>query len=184
MFYLTREARWLLLGTSVVLAGCAIGAKAEDQDTRWVRKSLWTSCEWWETCRVKRSYRWIHRHHAHRTHRDFRTITLHSSRNDRYNYRSDGLPACHSPVIRVGEERYGRDRAKESAEQQWMEEVRNRYGVRYMDTRNARRATYECGRSSTGNRASEKTNEVVGRYLEQCTLEAQPCRGEKEGKSD
>jgi predicted secreted acid phosphatase len=83
-------------------------------------------------------------------------------------------------VTTVGEERYGRDRAKEAAEATWMEAVRARFGTKWMDLRNSRGGTWECGRSSTGNRSSEKAQDMVGKFLEQCELKARPCRSELE----
>lgn len=87
---------------------------------------------------------------------------------------------CRETVRAVGEERYGTDRAKESALANWMETVRREPGARYMDPKNAEAIIYECGRSSTGNRASEKTQDVLGRFLEQCEVRARPCRADKE----
>lgn len=161
----------LLILASFGLALVGQPATAQDSDTQWVRKARRSSCEWWETCRSKREYYYVRQR-------------VNSYNNDQlraYRSRDSDATCIDRTLSRVGEERYGRDRAKESAEQQWAEEVRSRYGVRYMDTRNARGITYECGRSSTGNRASEKTNEVVGRFLEQCVIEARPCRAEREG---
>ncbi len=97
------------------------------------------------------------------------------------HYRQPEDPRCHfQSISATGEERYGLERAKEAAAAQWMERVRFLYGVRYMDPRNARHASYECGRSSTGNRASEKTADLAGRFLEQCELKAEPCKAEKD----
>ena len=138
-------------------------AGAQDPDERWVRKSLRSSCQWWENCPRYRHYRPRH----------YRLET-------RYRERDDYDAQCKEFVTAVGEERYGRDRAKEAAEQTWMEATRNRYGVKWIDLRNSRGGTWECGRSSTGNRASEKAQEVVGKFLEQCELKARPCRAERE----
>lgn len=88
---------------------------------------------------------------------------------------------CRTEVKAVGEERYGTDRAKDAALAAWMEAVRREPGARYMDPKNAERLTYECGRSSTGNRASEKASDTVGRFLEQCEVRARPCRAERDG---
>lgn len=89
----------------------------------------------------------------------------------------DHSPHCLGPVRREGLEVYNLDKAKESAEQMWMEAIRRHHGSKYMDLKNARRVLYDCSRASTGNRASERATEVVGRVLEQCTVEAIPCRG-------
>jgi hypothetical protein len=140
-------------------------ANAQD-DGQWIRKSLRSSCEWWETCRYR--YRTVRQYHRH--------YQLHAYRRDR----DDHDTQCKEFVTAVGEERYGRDRAKEAAEQTWMESVRSRHCVKWIDLRNSRGGTWECGRSSTGNRASEKAQEVVGKFLEQCELKARPCRAERE----
>ena len=98
-----------------------------------------------------------------------------------YQHRDDHKDAqCRDFVTAVGEERYGRDRAKEAAEAMWMEAVRARYGTKLMDLRSSRGGTWECGRSSTGNRASEKAQDLVGKFLEQCELRARACRAELE----
>ena len=101
------------------------------------------------------------------------------------HYRAEEEPRCKSLVVTaIGEEKYGTDRAKEAAAATWMERVRFLYGVRFMDTRNAKHSSYECSRSSTGNRASEKTADLAGRFLEQCELRAEPCKAEKERGSE
>lgn len=133
---------------------------AQDPDRAWIRQSVRSSCQWWENCRYHR--------------RKPRHIELRAYRDDRYDQQ------CKDYVTAVGEERYGRDRAKEAAEATWMEAVRARYGTKWMDLRNSRGGTWECGRSSTGNRASEKAQDMVGKYLEQCELKARPCRAELE----
>jgi len=88
---------------------------------------------------------------------------------------------CRESVKATGEERYGTDRAKDAALASWMEAVRREPGARYMDPKNAQNLTYECGRSSTGNRASEKASDTVGRFLEQCEVQARPCRADRDG---
>ena len=99
------------------------------------------------------------------------------------HYRRVEEPNCpYEAVTAIGEERYGNDRAKEAAAAAWMERVRFRHGVRFMDLRNARHASYECSRSSTGNRASEKTAEIANRFLEQCELKAEPCKAQKDSE--
>lgn len=155
--------RWLLLAAAGVTGGIilaqTIPARAQDHERWWPRKG----CEWRGDC--KRYYG--HRHRA-------------PSRVYSYEHRLPVEARCKEPLTAVGEERYGSERAKEAATSIWMERVRFLHGIRYMDPKNARNLTYECGRSSTGNRASEKTAEVTGRYLEQCEVRGQPCRAEKE----
>lgn len=92
---------------------------------------------------------------------------------------------CTDVVRAVGVERYGKDRAKESADASWMEIVRASPGSKFMDLRNAKHVTYECWQSSTGNRASEKAADVGGKFLEQCEVRAHPCRAPRtEGERD
>jgi len=100
---------------------------------------------------------------------------------ERRIYEERTTERCRMEIKAVGEERYGTDRAKDSALAAWMEAVRREPGARYMDPKNAERLTYECGRSSTGNRASEKASDTVGRFLEQCEVRAKPCRADRDG---
>src|SRR5262245_5567033 len=90
---------------------------AQDPEGRWVRQSLRSSCEWWETCPRRYIWRYVRPRHY-----EIRNV-----------YREDFDVQCKDFVTAVGEERYGRDRAKESAEQAYMEIVRNKYGVKWMD---------------------------------------------------
>ena len=98
-----------------------------------------------------------------------------------YSYERRVDPRCRETIRAVGEERYGTERAKEAALASWMEAVRREPGARYMDPKNATHLTYECGRTSTGNRASEKAQDTVGRFLEQCEVRAKPCRADRDG---
>lgn len=160
---------WFALGLlSGVILMWAVPARAQDG---WLPTSR---CEW--------------RHGKERCARRHRTgaVEYHWTSRQReptrervysYEHRS----RCLNDVHATGEERYGSDRAKEAATATWMERVRFLHGTRYMDPKNSRHLSFECGRSSTGNRASEKTAEVTGRYLEQCEVRAQPCRAESEG---
>ncbi len=167
-----RQMRRFLETKTLILAGLlsvlSMPVIAQDPDGRWVRQAVRSSCEWWETCPRYR-YRWQKYRHY-----ELRTRVYGYQRDDRNDQQ------CRDFVTAVGEERYGRERAKEAAEATWMESVRSRYGVKWIDLRNARHGTWECGRSSTGNRASEKAHEVVGKFLEQCELKARPCRAELE----
>jgi len=164
----------LLLAIIVLLL---LGAPANAEDDRAeIRRQLISSCKFWETCGQYFRARPSYRHYELRQRMpEVRVYGYHRYR-DEYRY----SPECRELVTAVGEERYGRDRAKESAEQAWMESVRSKCGARFMDLRNAERGTWECGRSSTGNRASEKAQDLVGKFLEQCTLRAVPRRAELE----
>ena len=126
--------RWLAVALVLIVCGPHV-ATAEGEDSRaYVRKSLWSSCEFWGTCHRYRYHSYDERRRYVRQ-RYYREATLHYRTPDRDRDYRDDRPRCIDRTLsRVGEERYGKDRAKESAEQQWMEEVRSRYGSRYMDT--------------------------------------------------
>ena len=165
----------------ILLMLITVPAKAQDSLSRSeIRQQLVSSCKFWENCGQyfkQRSY--TPRHYELHRFRPPEVTYERNWRDDRYREERYSQE-CRDFVTAVGEERYGRDRAKEAAEQTWMESVRSRYGVKWIDLRNARHGTWECGRSSTGNRASEKAQEVVGKFLEQCELKARPCRAELE----
>lgn len=151
--------------TLMILQDCMRPAKAQDG---WLPGSR---CEW--------------KHGKERCYRKHHTglVEYYWSGRQRpvVHYRQvEELNCPHPPVTVVGEEKYGNDRAKEAAAAAWMERVRFRHGVRFMDLRNAKHASYECSRSSTGNRASEKTAELTNRFLEQCELKAEPCKAERD----
>jgi len=157
----------------ILLMLITVPAKAQDSLSRAeIRNQLIASCRFWETCGQYDRHRPSYRHYELR--QRMPEVRVYGYRDERYD------PQCRDFVTTVGEERYGRDRAKEAAEQQWMELVRARFGTKWMDLRNSRGGTWECGRSSTGNRASEKAQEVIGKFLEQCELKARPCRAELE----
>lgn len=163
--------RWFFyaLAATLLLNLIASMARAEGDD-RWVRPAIRSSCDWWELdCRKRR-------HYHHRTYRRA-TIHYHSQYRDIPRERDD---RCRPAVTAVGEEKYERPRAQEASLASWMEAVRRNHGGKYMDPKNARHLSYECNRSSTGNRASEKTADLAGRYLEQCEVRAQPCRADRE----
>lgn len=78
--------------------------------------------------------------------------------------------AC-KPVVRVvGDQRTTEEGAREQADKAWMQEVRFRYGERYMLTARAKDARYACSRSSIG--------EIVGQTMQRCEIIAQPCPAE------
>jgi hypothetical protein len=166
MYFVVLASILAILG---VLLFVAPKAFAQDPDGRWVRQAVRSSCDWWENC-PRHRWKYIRRYQP----RHIEIRNVYREREDRYDAQ------CREFVVAVGEERYGRDRAKEAAEAIWMEATRARFGTKWMDLRNARGGTWECGRSSTGNRASEKAQDLVGKFLEQCELKARPCRAELE----
>ena len=110
-----------------LLAVFSSPSSAQD-DGPWVRQSLRSSCEWWENCpRHRKVWRYVRPRH----------VELRAPRVYGY-YHEERSPQCREFVASVGEERYGRDRAKEAAEANWMEAVRARFGTKWMDLRNSR----------------------------------------------
>ena len=124
------------------------------------------SCEWRGDCRAV-----YLRQRARERHRRAERVYSYEKREQR----------CEAVIAVTGEEKYGTGRAKEAADSIWAERAKFLFGVRFMDLKNARHLTYECGRSSTGKRASEAVAGAAGQVLEQCELKATPCRAEAEG---
>lgn len=116
------------------------------------------------------------------THRQYRDYGHHGWRRYRPQVRAwvhrhqphvpAGEPDRHcKPVVRVvGDQRPTEDGAKEQADKAWMQEVRFRYGERYMLADKARDRRYACSRSSIG--------EIVGQTMQRCEIIAQPCPAE------
>lgn len=113
-------------------------------------------------------------------HRRYRRAEGYHAPSRVYSWHRRG-PQCEEIVSVTGEEKYGTSRAREAADAAWAERTRFLFGVRYMDLKNAKHQAYECGRSSTGRRASEAAAGAVGQVLEQCELRATPCRAERDG---
>lgn len=157
--------------TLIILLGfyiLATKAKASE------RRSLRAHCYFLEdsySCRqrLRKRHYYIHHRPSRRTY------------EERY-YRApeayDNSPRCKASMAREGLEKYDIKEAKESAQSMAMEAIRNHHGVKYMDPANWERVEYSCGVSSTGNRGSEKTAEIAGRTLKQCTIYLRPCRTE------
>lgn len=116
------------------------------------------------------------------THRQYRDYP-HWRRPQRYRppvygwrqYHKPHVPHEHDksckPVVRVvGDQRPTEDGAREQADKAWMQEVRFRFGERYMLTTQAKELRYACSRSSIG--------ELVGQTMQRCEIIAQPCPAE------
>ena len=78
--------------------------------------------------------------------------------------------SCKPGVRVVGDQRPTEDGAREQADKAWMQEVRFRFGERYMLTTQAKELRYACSRSSIG--------ELVGQTMQRCEIIAQPCPAE------
>lgn len=154
VFHLTWPWVFLTLGLAMMFyAAAASPANAQDWPPR-------RSCEWRGDC-------WKYRKH--------KTPSYYAAP------RAEWHPHCREDVDAIGSEHYGADKAKASAEANWMQKVRFHFGVKFMDPVNAKNLRYECSRSSTGERASEKlTGTFQQGVLEQCQVIGQPCRAEKE----
>jgi hypothetical protein len=167
-----------MLRLSLALLLLLVAWPAQADTTREeIRRQLISSCKFWGTC----GQYFRPKHRAPYRHYELRAERV-------YGYRRDGDDERHRVpsycpdryVSKAGEERYGRDRAKQAAAQAWAEEVRNQCGVLWMDVRNVREGTYECVESATGNRKSEQGVATVGQVLEQCVLRAKPGRAKLE----
>ena len=169
-----------LLLAVVALLLLSVNYAAAEDDRAEIRRQLISSCKFWETCGQYFRHRRFLPDSVKTEPRRYEIERRYEPRVYGYQRQEEYGRQCQEFVVAVGEERYGRDRAKESAEQSYMEIVRNKHGVKWMDLRNSVGGTWECGRSSTGNRASEKAQEVIGKFLEQCELKARPCRAELE----
>ena len=75
--------------------------------------------------------------------------------------------ACKAPIKVVGDQRPTLEGAREQADKAWMQEVRFRFGERFMETVNARDRRYACSRSSIA--------EIVGQTMQRCEIIALPC---------
>lgn len=208
--HLSRIITAIMVAMALTVAALIViitAARAQDQDTRWLRETLLHECHrkhncwmyfyghhyerrytWWDHYRRYSDAGYYDRGHYDRDWRDRRDYSHYEGGG---NYRRDGayyfsdarehrLPDCRPWVAATGHEAYSRVKAKEQGEQAWMEEVRAQWGARYMDPREAASLSYECYRSSTGNRDSEKSADLVGKVLEQCRVEAKPCLATKE----
>lgn len=80
----------------------------------------------------------------------------------------------------VGPEAYDITKAREAADSMLMEAIRAKHGSRMMDLRHAEARVYECWRSATGNRQSEKIADLGGSELHQCSVTARPCRARQD----
>ena len=92
---------------------------------------------------------------------------------------------CRDRIKAIGNERYNLDKAKEDARDQWASIARFHLGVKYADLKFARSIVFTCAKSSTGERASEKiVGAISGQSLQQCEVEAIPCRAERQFERD
>jgi hypothetical protein len=184
----------IMIAGLVFLACGALGvllarqARAEDYRCSYVRQTYpaWDS---WQGIVVTRE-RWVrrcYRNHVYYLPERAPTRVYGYTRrdDDRDDHRHRGN--CLTKHKAIGTERYDRERAKEDAKQQWASIVRFHHGVVYMDLANARDVVFSCSKSSTGERASEKAVGAItggNSVLQQCEVEARPCRAERQHGDD
>lgn len=109
-----------------------------------------------------------------------RRLHPHTPPTPRGDLLSEGPRCVNTRVTAIGIEAYDKDKAKEQAQAALAEMVRARFGSRYMDVANGEAVVFECWRSATGNRQSEKVADFGGRELHQCQIESIPCRSKRE----
>lgn len=157
-------------------------ASAQERDGRWIKKAIGRAyvCDGWGACRYEYRYGWVRHGYAP-------TYAPRVYGYTHYGDNQDKGPRCATlpngqpeKVSAVGIEAFDLGKAKEQAVAAWAEIVRARIGGRYMDHANSEAAVFECWRSATGNRASEKAADFGGRELHQCALQSIPCRGKQE----
>lgn len=168
------------LAIGVAAAMMNTGAVAQE-GSQWVRKAIgkrcWVDLFGYRSCEPVYGYGW-QRSFGYRPHYH----VPYAPQVYGYVQRdTDKAPRCYNAKISaIGVEAYDKGKAKERAESAWAEIVRARVAGRYMDIGNAEAVVFECWRSSTGNRASEKLADEAGKELHQCSLEAVPCRSTQE----
>lgn len=168
----------LAIGVAVVTMNTRAIAQ---EDSRWVRKAIgkrcWVDLFGYRTCEPVYGYGW-QRSFGYRPsyHVPYGPQVYGYVQRD-----TDKAPRCHNAKISaVGVEALDKGKAKERAEAAWAEVVRAKVAGRFMQISNAEGVVYECWKSSTGNRASEKAAEEFGRELHQCSVEGVPCRSTQE----
>jgi hypothetical protein len=108
------------------------------------------------------------------------------SKGERDDGDRDGGRDCKGWEYGIGKETYSPGTAQESAQANWIERVKFKYGVRYADPSYAASdARFMCARSGAGQRKSEKFVAAIpfgigkklagGDYLQQCEVIARPC---------
>lgn len=144
-------------------------ARAQDQDHRWVYRTIWKQqwvCDIWGSCYLRRWRETVrYQNHAYR----LPPVRV-------YGYtrreRDDGGERCKALRRAVGQQHLTVDGAKKEANDAWAGTVRFHHGEKYLDLSNAREVTYTCSRSSI----KEGGVTTLGQTLTRCEIEAVPCR--------
>jgi hypothetical protein len=164
----------LLVGAVLFVFGVLIArtAKAQDQDARWVYRTIrqqYVAYDHWTGHYVHR-YRYVRqriRNHAYYLpEREPTRVYGYTRRED-----DDRGGDC-KPVRRiVGQQHLTLEGAKKEANDAWAGAVRFHHGEKYLDLANARRVTYTCSRSSI----KEGGVTTLGQTFTRCEVEATPC---------
>ena len=174
-----------LLMLAIFLMVAVNEGRSQDQDTRWIyrtiRQQYWAYDHW--TGQTVLRHRYVTRRYPNHTYHlpEVRVYGYARRGDDRHDDRDRGRGRCLTTHKAIGSERYDKEKAKEDARQQWASLVRFHHGVVFMDLSNARDVVFSCSKSATGERASEKAAAVLsgGSGLQQCEVEARPCRAER-----
>lgn len=100
-----------------------------------------------------------------------------------------GTGRCRPTERGLGKESNSAESAYETAEANWMERVKWKWGIRFMDPAHAKDGRVVCARSGSGQRSGEKVAKAItkvipfglgkklvgGDYLQQCEVVARPC---------
>lgn len=190
----------LFLAALLLLPGAAL---AEGSDSRaYVRKALWSSCEFWGTCyryryhnyddrweRVRVVYRRAPTHHHHE--RPYREANLHYRTPDRDDRHDDPRGQCLGTTLDVlSTEHQSEENARESARKLIMAKIQWLHGSQFMDLGNAADMRWRCSASNAhdtvSGRLSEATAKLTGREGQnvRCALWVRPCKAAREKERD
>lgn len=157
-------------------------AKAESDDNRWVRRSVWSSCDWWGNCTRHRYRKWEHtRRYVRERYRP--AVRYYAPPRDDWERREPSQErgvSCKGEMVRVvGGAHLTEKGAINDAIRAWQSTIRYDYGERYMSLENARDYRWRCDRASTNEstvgRAAESLTGGDG-FQRRCVIIARPCR--------
>jgi hypothetical protein len=144
---------------------------AQDQDTRWVKRSLRIQCQEDGTCYRRYYYQ---RRTAERERREYYAARR-GTQVRGYTWRADDddrdYRGCRDTKRVVGNQHLTVNGAKAEADKAWIQSIRFYYGEVFMSLENAKDVKYTCSRSSVG--------ETLGQTFNRCEIEAKPCKAEK-----
>ncbi len=181
----------IISAAMAVLAVITAVPAASEDDSRWVRRSVWSSCDFWGANCVRYRIRdYEHRRrYVQRVYRRHEPRVMAYVRRDRDDWetRRDERAQCIDTVVDVvSTEHQGEDNARESARKLWMARTQWNYGGQYMALDEAADVRWRCGPSNAhdtmSGRLAEAAGKLVGREGQnvRCALWARPCRAQRE----